>query len=166
MRGSRSRPGVPGIRCRSNSHRFRSPINTSRMTTTIPEQINSFSRLDAAQFYTLGLGWAIHPLSAPNRGGGGTRGKKPIVKGWRNHTCADVTAGFLAEHFANGSTNNVGCVVRAPIVHVDLDSKPDGGEPDFRPIPEPKNDLKFALVVLGATSVFLGFVYWVSGGFK
>lgn len=94
----------------------------------IPEAINGFNRLQAAQFYAGELGWAVHPLLAPDRGDHHERGKKPLLKGWRNHTAAEISPDFLTKHFANGSTHNIGCVVRAPFVHIDLDSKPDAGE--------------------------------------
>lgn len=97
------------------------------MTASIPPNINSLDRFAAAQFYATTLGWAIHPLLPPDRGDHHERGKKPILKGWRNHTAAEISPDFLTKYFANGSTHNIGCVVRAPFVHVDLDSKPDAG---------------------------------------
>ena len=97
------------------------------MNPLIPATINDFDRLKAAQFYTTMLGWAVHPLLPPDRGDPNERGKKPITKGWRNHTAADVSPDFLDKFFGNGATYNIGCVVRPPFVHVDLDSKPDAG---------------------------------------
>ncbi len=94
---------------------------------TIPEHINSLDRLQAAQFYHGQLGWAVHPLMPPDRGDEQERGKKPLLKGWRNHRAEEVTADFLRRHFNGSSHNNLGCVVRPPFVHVDLDSKPDAG---------------------------------------
>ena len=94
---------------------------------TIPPDINSLDRLAAVQFYAGTLGWAIHPLLAPDRGDHHERGKKPLLKGWRNHTALEITPDFLTKYFGNGSNHNIGCVVRAPFVHVDLDSKPDAG---------------------------------------
>jgi DNA polymerase-1 len=49
------------------------------------------------------------------------------MKGWPNHTVADVTDDYLQEHFGNGVDHNLGVVVRPPFIHVDLDSKPDAG---------------------------------------
>ena len=98
------------------------------MTPTIPHHINTLDRLAAAQFYVHTLGWAIHPLYAPDRGESQERGKKPVLKGWRNHTASEITPDFLSKYFGGGSTHNIGCVVRAPFVHVDLDSKPDAGD--------------------------------------
>jgi hypothetical protein len=98
------------------------------MNHVIPEEINGFGRLEAARFYSDSLGWAVHPLNAPDRGDDHERGKKPLLKGWRNHHAADLSPDFLTKHFANGSTNNIGCVVRAPFLHVDLDSKLNNGE--------------------------------------
>ena len=95
---------------------------------SIPDTINGYSRLEAARFYVGDLGWAVHPLLPPDRGDHHERGKKPLLKGWRNHTAAEISPDFLAKYFANGSTHNIGCVVRAPFVHIDLDSKPDAGE--------------------------------------
>jgi DNA polymerase I len=97
------------------------------MKPSISPDINSLDRLAAAQFYATTLGWAIHPLLPPDRGDHHERGKKPILKGWRNHTASEISPDFLTKYFANGSTHNIGCVVRAPFVHVDLDSKPDAG---------------------------------------
>jgi DNA polymerase-1 len=98
------------------------------MSYSIPSDINSWDRLKAAQFYHRDLSWAVHPLYASDKGAENERGKKPISKGWRKHTAADVAPGDLGKHFANGSNHNLGVVVRPPFVHVDLDSKPDGGE--------------------------------------
>lgn len=98
------------------------------MAFSIPAEINSFDRLRTAEFYHRDLGWAIHALCPPNSGPDHKRGKNPIAKGWRSHTAAEVTPDYLREHFANSSNFNLGVVVRGPFVHVDLDSKPDGGE--------------------------------------
>jgi hypothetical protein len=83
-------------------------------------------------------------LLAPDRGDPQERGKKPILKGWRQHTASEISPDFLTKYFSNGSTHNIGCVVRAPFVHVDLDSKPDAGasvqawlatQPDLAAVP-------------------------------
>ena len=114
------------------------------MTTSIPATINTLDRLAAAQFYATTLGWAIHPLLAADRGEPQERGKKPLLKGWRTHTAAEISPDFLTKYFGNGTNHNLGCVVRAPFVHVDLDSKPDAGasvqewlatQPDLATIP-------------------------------
>ena len=97
------------------------------MNHSIPSDINSLDRLSAVQFYANTLGWAIHPLLAPDRGDHHERGKKPLLKGWRNHTAAEITPDFLTKYFGTGSNHNIGCVVRPPFIHVDLDSKPDAG---------------------------------------
>jgi DNA polymerase-1 len=94
---------------------------------TISADINTLDRVAAAQFYFKTLGWAIHPLYGPDRGGPRERGKKPIYPGWRQHTAADVTSDDLAKCFVPGTNHNIGCVVRPPFVHVDLDSKSDAG---------------------------------------
>lgn len=94
---------------------------------SIPAEINGWDRLHTAQFYHRDMGWAIHALCPPDRGDEHERGKKPIAKGWRAHTAAEVTQDYLAKYFANGSNHNLGVVVRSPFVHVDLDSKPDAG---------------------------------------
>ena len=96
-------------------------------SATIPADINSLDRLAAAQFYFNTLGWAIHPLYAPDRGDPKERGKKPIFKSWRQHTAVDITTDDLAKCFCPGAKHNIGCVVRPPFVHVDLDSKTDAG---------------------------------------
>jgi hypothetical protein len=114
------------------------------MTPSIPSDFHTLDRLAAAQFYASTLGWAIHPLLPPDRGDHHERGKKPLLKGWRNHTSAEISPDFLTKYFGNGSTHNIGCVVRAPFVHVDLDSKPDAGasvmawlstQPDLATVP-------------------------------
>jgi DNA polymerase-1 len=97
------------------------------MTHSIPPHINTLDRLAAVQFYAGTLGWAIHPLLAPDRGDHHERGKKPLLKGWRGHTASEITPDFLTKYFGNGSNHNIGCVVRPPFIHVDLDSKPDAG---------------------------------------
>lgn len=97
------------------------------MTPSIPPDINTYDRLKAAQYYTSTLGWAIHPLLPPNKGDDTERGKKPILKGWRKHTTAEISPDFLAKYFGSGSNHNIGCVVRPPFIHIDLDSKPDAG---------------------------------------
>ena len=101
---------------------------SKRRTYVIPSDINSYDRLAAARFYADTLDWAVHPLFAPDRGEPRERGKKPIMKGWRNHIAADVTPDLLTKHFGPGTKHNLGCVVRPPFIHVDLDSKPDAGE--------------------------------------
>jgi DNA polymerase I-like protein with 3'-5' exonuclease and polymerase domains len=98
------------------------------MNTIIPATINELDRLQAAQFYHDQLGWAVHPLMPPDRGDEQERGKKPILKGWRNHRAEEVTSDFMRRHFNGTSHTNIGCVVRPPFIHVDLDSKPDAGE--------------------------------------
>jgi DNA polymerase-1 len=114
------------------------------MTSSIPPDINSLDRLAATQFYATTLGWAIHPLLAPDRGDHHERGKKPLLKGWRGHTASEITPDFLTKYFGNGSNHNIGCVVRPPFIHVDLDSKPDAGasvmawiatQPDLSAVP-------------------------------
>ena len=114
------------------------------MNASIPSDIHTLDRLAAAQFYASTLGWAIHPLLPPDRGDHHERGKKPLLKGWRNHTASEISPDFLTKYFGNGSTHNIGCVVRAPFVHVDLDSKPDAGasvmawlanQPDLATVP-------------------------------
>ena len=99
----------------------------SRTAATIPADINTLDRLSAARFYFGTLGWAVHPLYGPDRGGPRERGKKPIFPGWRQHTAADIIQDDLTKCFGPGISHNLGCIVRPPFVHVDLDSKPDAG---------------------------------------
>ena len=97
------------------------------ITYTIPSTINELSSLEAVQYYVSQLSWAVHPLCPPDQGEENGRGKKPLLKGWTSHTVSQATSEFLAEHFGGNSHNNIGCVVRPPFIHVDLDSKPDAG---------------------------------------
>ena len=97
------------------------------MNHVIPRHINSLDRLAAAQYYADTLGWAVHPLLGSDRGEPQERGKKPLLKGWREHTAAEISPDFLTKFFGKTTNHNIGCVVRAPFVHVDLDSKPDAG---------------------------------------
>ena len=97
------------------------------MTRSIPQDINTLDRPAAAAFYHGTLGWAVHPLHAPDKGDENERGKKPLLKGWRNHAAYEVTPEDIRKWFGPGTNNNLGCVVRPPFVHVDLDSKPDAG---------------------------------------
>ncbi len=94
----------------------------------IPDDINELDRFAAAKFYHESLGWAVHPLNGPETGDDKTRGKKPVMRGWTKHVAAEVTPNFLERHFANGASHNLGCVVRPPFVHIDLDSKQDQGQ--------------------------------------
>jgi DNA polymerase-1 len=93
----------------------------------IPENINSYDLLDAAKFYREQLGWAVHPLQPHDRGHHKNRGKKPLHKGWRNHTAGAVTPEYLRKNFPKNTRNNLGVVVQGQFVHIDLDSKLDHG---------------------------------------
>lgn len=95
---------------------------------TIPADINDLDRLAAARFYADTLGWAVHPLNGPDKGDERARGKKPILRGWPQHRLADISPEFIQSYFGNGSGNNLGCVVRPPFIHIDLDSKRDRGK--------------------------------------
>ena len=94
----------------------------------IPADINDLDRLAAARFYSDTLGWAVHPLNAPDKGDEKTRGKKPILRGWPQHRVADITPEFLDSYFGSSRAHNIGCVVRGPFIHIDLDSKRDRGK--------------------------------------
>jgi DNA polymerase-1 len=86
-------------------------------------------KLDAAKFYRDRWGWAIHPLCGPNSTSSKQgRGKRPLCDGWRRWHKKDVTDDFLEQHFGAESAANLGVVVRAPSVCVDLDSKADRGQ--------------------------------------
>ena len=99
----------------------------TRAPLVIPADINEWDRLQASQFYLQQFNWALHPLCPPNKGADKERGKKPLLKGWKNHQAADVALEDLVECFGPDSNNNLGVVVRPPFVAVDLDSKPDKG---------------------------------------
>ena len=53
---------------------------------------------------------------------------KPLLKGWRDHRSTDVLMDDLEATFAEGTSYNLGVVMRPPYVAADLDSKPDLGE--------------------------------------
>lgn len=95
---------------------------------TIPEAIPG-NRLAAAKFYRDILGWAVHPLHGPTDKNvpEKARGKKPLRSGWKTWTADQATDEVLGSHFADGIGANIGIVVRAPYVVVDLDSKQDKG---------------------------------------
>ena len=94
----------------------------------IPADINDLDRLAAARFYTDTLGWAVHPLNGPNKGSEKERGKKPLLSGWPQHRLAGISPEFIQSYFGSGCGNNLGCVVRPPFIHIDLDSKCDRGK--------------------------------------
>ena len=77
----------------------------------IPSNINDLSLREAAGFYDSKLHWAVHPLNPSDKGDTKGRGKKPVLKGWRDHKLDDVTEAFLDEHFHSGSNNNIGVVL-------------------------------------------------------
>jgi len=80
---------------------------------TIPDTINAPDLPAAARFYAESLGWAVHPLSPPSGGATGA-GKAPLLKGWPDHRHEQVTPDFLDRYFPQGSSNNLGVVVRPP----------------------------------------------------
>ncbi len=83
--------------------------------------------LDAAIDVYLGLGLAVHPCYRPDEGRANERGKKPRFQGWKLWAASDFTSATRREFFDCERPSNLGCVVRAPLVIVDLDSKPDEG---------------------------------------
>jgi len=85
------------------------------------------SSLDAAIDIYLGLGLPVHPCYRPDEGRATERGKKPRFTGWKQWTAADFTAATRREYFDCERPSNIGCVVRGPLVIVDLDSKADEG---------------------------------------
>lgn len=123
----------------------------------IPENINDLDRLGAARFYLGELGWAIHPLCPPDQGHDQSRGKKPIEKGWRHLTVAKIEPSYLERYFTNSGGYNLGCVVRAPFVHIDLDSKSDHGESVARWLKEqpPLQDVPCEETSGGAHLIFI-----------
>lgn len=97
-------------------------------TLFIPNSIPS-NRLVAAKFYRDILGLAVHPLHGPadKNVPEKARGKKPLRSGWKTWTTDQATDDVLGSYFGDGIDANIGIVVRAPHVVVDLDSKPDKG---------------------------------------
>ena len=98
--------------------------NSGQPTIPVPFPYN---RADAARFYRDQLGWTIHPLYGPNKGSEKLRGKKPELTGWRNRTADQLTDEIIEKFFGTYGSANLGCVVRAPHVCIDLDSKDDDG---------------------------------------
>ena len=104
----------------------------------------TLARNDAAKFYRDHLGWAIHPLYGPHKGPDRLRGKKPELKGWRDWRAEQLTDEMVEKFFGAFGASNLGCVVQAPHVCVDLDSKSDQGasvmawlsaQPDLAAVP-------------------------------
>ncbi|MBU6303745.1 MAG: bifunctional DNA primase/polymerase, partial [Verrucomicrobia bacterium] len=95
---------------------------------SIPDNINEWSLLEAANFYHGHLGWAIHQLYAFDQGKPNEKGKKPLLPGWRKHKASDVSPEEINAGFGRGTRYNLGVIMRPPFVAVDLDSKPDDGE--------------------------------------
>lgn len=104
----------------------------------------TLARNDAAKFYRDHLGWAIHPLYGPHKGPDRLRGKKPELKGWRDWRPEQLTDEMVEKYFGAFGASNLGCVVQAPHVCVDLDSKSDQGasvmawlsaQPDLATVP-------------------------------
>lgn len=93
----------------------------------IPPDINNRSILDAARLYRDSLGWTVHALCGPNDGTDAERGKKPVEKGWKNRKREDATDAYLLKYFGNGHQRNLGLLVQAPHLVIDLDSKADSG---------------------------------------
>lgn len=85
------------------------------------------NRAEAARFYRDELGWAIHPLYGPHKGPERVRGKKPELKGWRDWRADQLSDELIEKYFGEFGSSNLGCVVRAPHICIDLDSKPDKG---------------------------------------
>lgn len=95
--------------------------------TTIPNDINSRTILEAARLYRDECGWTIHALNGPDEGSELERGKKPVETGWKRRKREDTTDSYLMKYFGNGKRRNLGLLVQPPHVVIDLDSKADAG---------------------------------------
>ncbi len=102
------------------------PSGVQDNAPTIPIPFE-FNRADAARFYRDHIGWTIHPLYGPNKGSAKLRGKKPELTGWRDWMPQNLTDEIIDKFFGTFGSANLGCVVRAPHVCIDLDSKDDDG---------------------------------------
>ncbi len=97
----------------------------ARLLTKIQKPSND--PFKAALYYRDDLGWPIIPLCGPSEGPPAQRGKRPRFPGYRDWTCEKLTDELLNQHFGHGKSSNIGLVLRAPHVVVDLDSKHDAG---------------------------------------
>jgi DNA polymerase-1 len=107
--------------------------------------------LEAARHYRDKLGWAVHPLCGPRdqHVEEKARGKKPLLKNWPAWTIKHVTDETIIKHFGSGLDTNLGVVIRAPQIVIDLDSKKDRGEsvrqflakhPELNSVPRERTD--------------------------
>lgn len=106
--------------CEAQTPPVRTPQNP-----TIPGHFTE-SVAEAADFYH-SIGLAIHPCNRHDQGRPGEQGKKPCSKRWMEITASDYTPAMRREYFEGSKPQNIGCVVRRPLVLVDLDSKQDKG---------------------------------------
>ncbi len=91
-----------------------------------PDPFNSIR--SAAAFYRDQCDWIVHPLHGPNEGIEKERGKKPKLRGWKELGLFDCDVAFLEKHFGGKTPANLGVVIQAPHIVIDLDSKKDNGE--------------------------------------
>jgi DNA polymerase I len=80
------------------------------------------NRLEAARYYRDSLQWDVLPLAGSKKGG-----KRPLILNYRRWSRDQLDSRLLRKHFGPGKSDNLGLIVRAPHVIVDLDSKEDQG---------------------------------------
>lgn len=103
-------------------------MNTLKISTPGKEKLPTFeSVIEAARYYRDTRGWIVHPLNGPNEGLPRERGKKPKLTGWNMLSRDQVSDPYLEKHFNGRIRSNIGVVVQAPHIVIDLDSKSTKG---------------------------------------
>lgn len=87
-----------------------------RMPLSIPEDINRRSRLEVATFFR-DLGFAVVPFKASK--------KVPLITSWPTLDVARCDDAFLNRWWGNGNSHDLGILVVAPLVIVDIDGPGD-----------------------------------------
>ncbi len=86
------------------------------MTLSIPEDINSRSRLGVATFFR-DHGFAVVPFE-PSK-------KKPAIKGWHDLKRGNCDDAFLARWWGNGYIRDLDVMVAEPLIIIDIDGRGD-----------------------------------------
>ncbi len=86
------------------------------MRLSIPEDINSRSALSAATYFR-DQGFPVVPFESAK--------KRPVIRGWTELKLRDCDDEFLCLWWGNGHAHDIGVLVAAPLVIVDLDGPGD-----------------------------------------